>query len=158
LRVGGRKVKKIGAAIIGLLDILIAFLGLLIWVIFSKSQITAQWAFPVERWPFLASYEGTGAILVLNIFLLASITFFGTICVNPCENAMITAMTSSILVVYFFLLGVSVFLSQFTMISNFTWVVGFVVVSYIFSSAYIQIHSANLNKKEEVQEQPSSEP
>ena len=152
--------KKNGTAIIwlGILDILIVAVGLIAWIYALEYE-------DVEK--ILPSHSGA-VVLIAAIFALASVTFFGIMSASQrCTGAWSRnmegprlAIMASVLLVYFFLLGVNVFLyppdemSEITraLINNFTYVVGIVVAFYFGSSAYVQAHTKDTSDEEKAKE------
>lgn len=119
--------------ILGIGDIIIALGGMSIWKIYGK-----------------------GSIIAMTAILLAFTTYFGFVVINQSLDtgwaanigSMRTAIASSILAIYFFILPVSIFmrpedLSSFgqSMVNNFTTTVGIIIPFYFGASAYAQVHA-----------------
>jgi len=151
--------KKNGSAIIwlGTLNISIVVFGLIVWV----------YALYYEDVKKILPDHAAAVILIAVMFALASVTFFGIMSFGQRSSGAWAknmdgtriAIMATVLLVYFFLLGVNIFLyppdkmSEITstLINNFTYIVGIVIAFYFGSSAYIQIHAKDINGEEKIQ-------
>ncbi len=121
---------------LGILDIIIAIVGLYIWR-FHK---------PIDT------------VLAMIAILLAFVTYFGFMAISQSLDqgwasnigSMRTAITSGILVFYLFILSISIFFSTAykfspfaeTMINNLTTIIGIIIPFYFGASAYVQAQSS----------------
>lgn len=137
---------------IGILDIFIVIIGSMIWLFadFIKAELSyinpGFQKLPISSMAFL-----------VTLFILACVTFFGILANSQTSTGFMLhnrgdtriAITASILVVYFFMLGVNTFcnppkeMTQITrtLMDSFTYVVGTVMIFYFGASAYVQVHA-----------------
>jgi hypothetical protein len=129
--------------ILGIVNIVIAVGGLYIWRFFL----------PIDT------------VLAIISFLLALTTYFGFMAISQSLGkglesnigSMRTAIASGVLVLYFFILPVSIFLtfknalSEFgqSMVNNFTTTIGIIIPFYFGASAYVQAHAPSESKVDE---------
>lgn len=127
--------------ILGLVDIVVAIGGLYIW----------RFCKPLDT------------VLAMIAILLAFVTYFGFMAISQSLGqgwasnigSMRTAITSGILVFYFFILSISIFFSaafkfsEFsqTMINNLTTNIGIIIPFYFGASAYVQAQAASKIKE-----------
>jgi hypothetical protein len=153
--------KKDGATIIrlGILDIFIVSFGLVAWL-FALYYETVEKLLPAHT---------SAVILIILMFSLASVTFFGIMSFSQKSSGVWlqnkggtrVAIMTSFMLVYFFLLGINVFLFPpdemaeitRTLIENFTYILGIVIAFYFGSSAYVQAHVKNSNSGEVIQKE-----
>ena len=126
--------------ILGIVNIVIAVGGLYIWLFFLTKD----------------------TVLVMTSVLLALTTYFGFMAISQSlgkglasnMGCMRTAIASGVLVLYFFILPISIFLtfenslSEFgqSMVNNFTTTVGIIIPFYFGASAYVQAHAPRESK------------
>lgn len=142
--------------LIGILDILIVTIGSTIWAFneFIKANLPDNFRV----------ISISSMILLITLFILACVTFFGILAKGQTSEGILShnkgdtrvAITASILVVYFFMLGVNTFcnppremteITQ-TLMDSFTYVVGTVMIFYFGASAYVQVHARDKDDAE----------
>lgn len=127
--------------ILGIVNIVIAVGGLYIWKFF---------------------YPAVDTILLMISVLLPLTTYFGFLAISQSlgqglasnMGSMRTAIVSGVLVLYFFILSVSIFLTDKNtlsdvgkaMVNDFTTIIGIMIPFYFGTSAYIQTHASNKSK------------
>ena len=137
--------------LIGILDILIVVMGSTIWMFSDFIKINLP-----EN---IRGISISSMILLVTLFLLACVTFFGILAKGQTSTGIMShnkgdtriAIASSILIVYFFMLGVNTFcnppreMTQITrtLMDSFTYVVGTVMIFYFGASAYVQVHAGD---------------
>lgn len=126
---------------LGLIDSIIAVVGLYIW----------RFVLPIM-------YD---TILAMIAILLAFTTYFGFLSIsqsigegmNSNTGTMRTAIASGILILYFFVISTSIFINRSgtmsdfmnSMISNFTTTIGVIIPFYFGASAYVQARKYDEN-------------
>lgn len=122
-------------------------------------------------WWFGRSYNlnNTGIILAMTAMLLAMVTFFGLMALSESlgrgwglnKGGMRGAIASAVLVVYFFVLSMSMFQpynaempeQMKSMLANFTTIIGIMIPFYFGASAYVQTHTKDNDKDEAPKDQ-----
>ncbi len=104
-----------------------------------------------------------GSVLAVTAIVLGLTTYFGFVAISQSQNkkwatnigSMRTAITSSVLAIYFFILSVSILLQpealgEFgkTMVNTFTTMVGIIIPFYFGASVYAQVHAPCINKED----------
>ncbi|MGV8128048.1 MAG: hypothetical protein ACP5PV_12695 [Methanothrix sp.] len=137
---------------IGILDIFVVIIGSLIWLFADLIKAELSYINPgFQKLPI------SSMAFLVTLFILACITFFGILAKAQTSTGIMShnrgdtriAITASILVVYFFMLGVNTFcnppkeMTQITrtLMDSFTYVVGTVMIFYFGASAYVQVHA-----------------
>lgn len=104
-----------------------------------------------------------GSVLAVTAIVLGLTTYFGFVAISQSQNkewatnigSIRTAITSSVLAIYFFILSVSILLQpealgEFgkTMVNTFTTIVGIIIPFYFGASVYAQIHTPCKNEED----------
>lgn len=113
-------------------------------------------------------YATTDIVLALISILLAITTYFGFMAISQLlgegvtsnTGGMRTAITSGILLPYFFILSVSIFTTSSnplsglgqSMVNNFTTTISIIIPFYFGTSAYVQTHISRKSKVDNFEE------
>jgi hypothetical protein len=144
--------------LLGIIDCIIAAGGFFLWW-FAASDYSL-WFFDLEK-----NIPNTGIILAITAMVLASATFFGLLAVSESfgrgwglnKGGMRGAIASAILILYFFVLSMSMFQpykagmpeQMKSMLDNFTTIIGIMIPFYFGASAYVQARTKDVDKEKD---------
>lgn len=106
-----------------------------------------------------------GTVLAMTAIAIAFTTYFGFVAISQSQDkgwaanigSMRTAIASGILVLYLFILPISIFLKQDvdmsgfgqTMVNNFTTTISIIIPFYFGASVYAQVHGSSRDKEDD---------